>query len=88
VKDGKLLGELPELAEPVNVIAFSGDQSMLASGSINGTVQFWQLNGGKALRTLEGYGGLKLGMGLTFSQDGGLMATGSDDGTLRLWAVP
>jgi WD40 repeat protein len=62
-------------------VAFSPDNTLLASGGQDGTMRFWDAQTRKSKLILEG-GGV-----LAFSPDGMLLASGSGDGSVRLWDV-
>ncbi|MEG4856419.1 caspase family protein [Microcoleus sp. K1-B6] len=66
----------------VNSINFSPNGKMLASGSDDGTIQLWNLEG-KELRTLPGHS--REVQSVSFSPDGTMLASSSSDGTVKLW---
>ena len=68
---------------PINNIAFSPNNPLLASASIDSTIQLWNLNTNALQATLPGHTSDVLNV--AFSPDGSLLASGSADGTVRLW---
>jgi WD40 repeat protein len=68
-----------------NRLAFSPDGSLLAVTSHDFSVQIWDVNDRKLLRTLEGH--TEPVLDLTMSSDGTTLASVSLDGTIRLWRV-
>ena len=68
---------------PINSIAFSPINPLLASASGDGTIQLWDLNTNTLHATLRGHTSDVLNV--AFSRDGLLLASGSADGTVRLW---
>ena len=68
---------------PINNIAFSPNNPLLASASIDSTIQLWNLNTNALQATLPGHTSDVLNV--AFSPDGSLLASGSADGTARLW---
>jgi WD40 repeat protein len=64
-------------------LAFSPDGTLLASGSMDGTVSVWHTNSGELLHTLEHGGGVE---SVSFSPDGKTLASGSKD-DIRLWGL-
>ncbi|GAA3036217.1 hypothetical protein GCM10020229_54480 [Kitasatospora albolonga] len=72
--------------DPVDVMAFSPDGTLVASGGHGGPAHLWEVATGTRRITLTGHDGDVLA--LAFSPDGRTLATGSDDRTVRLWDVP
>ncbi len=68
---------------PINNIAFSPNNPLLASASSDSTIQLWDLNTNTLQATLHGHTSDVLDV--AFSPDGSLLASGSADGTVRLW---
>ena len=67
----------------VQSVAFSPDGSKLASGSVDKTVQVWNMMTGQAEQILEGHSGRI--QSVAFSPDGSKLASGSYDKTVRVW---
>jgi WD40 repeat protein len=67
----------------VLTIAFSPDGKLLATGSADGTVRFWDPDSGEELHILRGHGGEVTKV--VFSRDGKVLASASRDHTIRLW---
>jgi len=76
---------------PVDALAFSGDGKMLATGSRDQTVRWWELiqtedglvEGPKDPTVFKGHKGEVTAV--AFSPDGKTLASSSRDGTVRLW---
>jgi WD40 repeat protein len=66
-------------------VAFSPDDKILATGSIDGTVKLWDARTGEDLATLKGHKSWV--NSLAFTPDGLTLATGGSDATVRLWDV-
>jgi WD40 repeat protein len=64
-------------------VAFSPDDKVLASGSRNKTIKFWDVATGKELRALTGHG--ERIASLVFSPDGKTLVSGSWDNTIKIW---
>jgi WD40 repeat protein len=70
----------------VESMAFSPDGQILASGSRDGTIIFWDIASGQTRDDpLEGHTGKV--WSVVFSPDGATLASGSDDETIALWDV-
>ncbi|WP_293103305.1 hypothetical protein [Moorena sp. SIOASIH] len=69
----------------VNSVSFSPDSQLLATGSDDGTVKLWTIEG--KLRNSLGGWYTDTFNSVSFSPDGKILATGSDDGTVKLWSI-
>jgi WD40 repeat protein len=69
----------------VTAVAFSPDNKLLASGSVDNTVKLWDVAARQELRTLTGPR-TQIGA-VTFSSDGQWLAGGGLGGTIHLWNV-
>ncbi|MEX2214803.1 MAG: prenyltransferase/squalene oxidase repeat-containing protein [Phycisphaeraceae bacterium] len=67
----------------ITSIAFSPDQSMLATASIDGTIKLWDAKTGNLIRTLTGHKSWV--NSVAWHKDGNWLVTGSSDGTVRIW---
>jgi WD40 repeat protein len=66
-------------------VTFSPDGRLLATGSEDQTIKFWDPTTRRCLATLVGHqGGVN---SVAFSPDGKTLASAGDDGTVRLWDV-
>jgi WD40 repeat protein/uncharacterized caspase-like protein len=85
------LAQKPELsvqtghAAQVLSLAFTSDGKLLASGSVDKTINLWDPATGNQLRALKGHTGT-VGA-VAFSPDDKLLASGSADNTIKLWDV-
>lgn len=68
---------------PLTSIAFSPNGDLVASGSVDNTLQLWNPRTHTLQATLRGHTGAVLSV--VFSTDGTLIASGSMDDTVRLW---
>ncbi len=68
---------------PVNSVAFSPDDSLIAAAMSDMTIGFWQLADGVEVRRLNGHEGIVTD--IEFSADGSTLASSSADSTVRLW---
>jgi WD40 repeat protein len=66
-------------------VAVSPDGKVLAAGSWDKTITFWDVAGRRELRTLNGHDDKVYAV--AFSPSGKTLASGSADGTVRLWDV-
>jgi WD40 repeat protein len=76
----------------VTSLKFTGDGKMLASGSEDKTVKFWDVTTGKCIRTLKGHTGIV--NSVAFTADGKMLASGGHGlqrgmfcGEVKLWDV-
>ncbi|EMR89727.1 putative vegetative incompatibility protein het-e-1 protein [Botrytis cinerea BcDW1] len=72
-------------SESVNLVAFSPDGKVIASGSDDTTIRLWDVATGESLQTLEGH--WRSVKSVAFSPDGKMIASGSSDNTIRLWDI-
>ena len=80
---GERLAAFTEHTDWVNAVAFSPDGKTLASCSQDKTIQLWDVQSFKHLRTFAGHeDGVNA---IVFSPDGKTLASGSTDGTILLW---
>ncbi|HZN40208.1 MAG TPA: c-type cytochrome domain-containing protein [Planctomycetota bacterium] len=66
-------------------VAFAPDGRWVAAGDRAGTVQVWEINGGRVFQTLQGHQGAV--HALAFDRSGASLLTAGADGTVRLWDV-
>ena len=75
----RLLGH----TDRVVIVAFSGDGSLLASGSDDRTARVWQTSEWKEIENLKEHPDRVIS--LAFRPDGHVLAAGCADGSIRLW---
>lgn len=70
-------------------LAISPDGQLLATGSVDETVQVWRVRDGALLQTMQQttFFSPDQMKGLAFSPDSQWLASGGDDGTVNLWRV-
>ncbi|GIK64871.1 MAG: hypothetical protein BroJett018_26650 [Chloroflexota bacterium] len=71
--------------EAITSVAFNADGTVIATGSLDGTVRLWDGETGELLNTLEGH--IDTVSGVAFNPDGTLLASSGWDGSLRLWGL-
>jgi WD40 repeat protein len=64
-------------------VAISPDGQAIASGLADGTIELWNRNTSKKLRTLNGHS--ERLNSVVFSPDGTALVSGSEDGTIKIW---
>jgi len=69
----------------INSLAFSPDETLIASGSNDRTVRIWDVASGKQLHKLEGH--TDMVNDLVFSSDGKRLFSSGMDGQARIWDV-
>jgi len=70
---------------PVHSVTFSPDGLLLASGSDDCSIRFWDATSGRPIMALEGHSEAVLSV--AFSWDGLWLASGSKDHTVCLWSA-
>ncbi|ETO06246.1 hypothetical protein RFI_31150, partial [Reticulomyxa filosa] len=69
----------------VTSVRFSPDGNIIASGSIDKTIQLWDVSSGEKIQMLVGHSeGVSC---VAFSPDGTKLASGSGDSTIGLWNI-
>src|SRR6266850_8451093 len=69
----------------VTAVAFSPDNKLLASGSVDNTVKLWDVAARQELRTLKGP--IAIIGAVAFSPNGKWLAAGGVDGPIQVWDV-
>ena len=82
---GPCLQTLEGHIDSVNIVVFSPDGELAASGSDDNTVRLWNTKTGESRGVLEGH--WRSVRTVVFSPNGELIASGSDDDTVRLWDI-
>jgi WD40 repeat protein len=84
-------GQKPELSVQtghsgqVLALAFTSDNKLLASGSVDKTIVLWDPATGNQLRALKGHTGTV--NSIAFSPDDKYLASGSADNSIKIWEV-
>jgi WD40 repeat protein len=84
VQQRRKLFELP-VEEDVACMAFSPDDSTLATGHGDSLLRIWDLRHGRLLKILAGHAGVV--RHVAFAPGGDRLVTDSDDGTARVWSI-
>ncbi|QVL31411.1 protein kinase [Telmatocola sphagniphila] len=90
IRQGVTLASLASHDGPVMAMAFSPNDEILASGSIDKTVKLWQVNPKNTRNALVPKNILKHETSiytLAFSPDGKLLATAGWDSEIRIWSM-
>jgi len=72
--------------DAVTVLAFSPDGELLASGSADSTINFWDLDTGRIRWPAIGHWAAVTTM--VFDAEGGTMLSGGRDNKIRIWRLP
>jgi eukaryotic-like serine/threonine-protein kinase len=90
-KTGRLRQVFPGHSKPVNCVAFSTDERLLATGSWDNSVIVWDVATGAAVSTFRGGAFQDSGpsgvAGVAFTPDNKRVLAVSKDGALRTWEV-
>jgi len=87
VESGELIHKVEEdQYGVVSSLDFSPDDSMVVSGSADGTVRIWDAGSATLLKELLGHSSQIFG--ICFSPDGENIASGANEGTILLWGLP
>lgn len=81
-QSAQLARTIAKADEPIRQIAISPEGKTIASGSIEGFVDLWEVSTGKQLRDFSVRSRVE---SIAYSLDGQILATGGDDGKVRLW---
>jgi WD40 repeat protein len=73
--------------QSVNALAFAPDGAYLASGSGDGTVRLWKVEGAKTEEASKIETNAKGINTIAYSKDGRVLAAGGADGTIWLWNI-
>ena len=79
-----LIHKLVGHSDSVYSLAFSPDDSTLASSSYDRKIKLWDVRSGEELKTLEEHNGPVFSIG--FTPDGTRLVSASGDGTVKVWS--
>ena len=79
---GRTVAVLTDHTLEIQDLAFSPDDRLLATASLDGTARIWDAHTGRALRVLEHPDGVE---NVAFSPDGRSVATLDFAGVIRIW---
>ena len=68
--------------DTVTSVTFNSDGTLLASGSLDGTIKLWNPTTGEQIRKIEAHADI---LSIAFSPNGKTLASGASDGTVKLW---
>lgn len=90
VTDLKVVRVLEGHSHTVTTLAVSPNGTLLASGSLDGTVRLWEVATGQLVATMEEPKGKRVRgvISITFSPDGRWLATHHSDGAIGFWSLP
>jgi WD40 repeat protein len=83
---GQTLARLEGHTDAVTSLSYSGDGTMLASGSLDKTVRLWDVPAGRLRHTLSGHSDIV--RSVAFSPDNSYVVSGGNDKVARHWDVP
>ncbi|AGL13791.1 SARP family transcriptional regulator [Actinoplanes sp. N902-109] len=87
VATGRVLARATAIDEyETRTIAFSPDNTLVATVGTDGVVHVFNKADGGVVATFAGHSGV--GYALTFSPDNTMIASGAHDDTVRLWRIP
>ncbi|MEZ6139460.1 MAG: WD40 repeat domain-containing protein [Zavarzinella sp.] len=88
VATGMLKLELKGFTDAVDVVCFSPDQKIIATGAgnVEKSVRLWNVADGKEIKNLGAHGGSVYA--LAFTSDGKILASSGADNLIKLWDVP
>ncbi|HYO67771.1 MAG TPA: pentapeptide repeat-containing protein [Archangium sp.] len=75
-------------AGPVVGIVFSPDGGLIATASMDRTVQLWDGRTGANVLVLKEHSQSQAAYRVAFSPDGSLLASAGEDSTVHLWSIP
>ncbi len=85
VADGSLLHTLEGQAGNITDLAFSPDNTLLASASEDKSVRLWNVRDGTPQFVIQAH--TEQARAVAFSPNGQFLASGSDDKTIKLWRI-